>query len=65
MCSPDLPDAPGPPKPIASPVDEQVVDDMRERRRKQRMKAGVASTILTNSGELDEATGHKPSLLGG
>lgn len=62
MCSPDLPDMPEMPT-IRHPVDENVVNEMKDRRRKARRGAGHSGTILTSG--LDEPESIQPTLLGG
>lgn len=64
MCSPDVPPMPDPPT-VKVPVDEAVVQSMKDRRRKARLRAGLAGTILTGGGGLDEPVTHQTSLLGG
>ena len=60
MPSVEVPDVP---EPQPAPVDEQVIVEMQERRKKQRQMSGVAGTILT-SGLEEEASTVKPTLLG-
>ena len=65
MCSaPDIPKTPKP-KPVPAPVDEVVVDEMKDRRRKARLRSGIAGTLLTGGGGLDEPTPRRSTLLGG
>lgn len=66
MCS--APKIPKPPKPDPEPqpVDEVVVEEMKDRRRKARLRSGIAGTLLTGgSGLSDEPPSRKATLLGG
>ena len=65
MCSPSIPSVKEP-DPLPTPVDEAVIDEMKDRRRRSRLRAGSAGTILTSgSGLDDEPTTAKATLLGG
>lgn len=65
MCSaPKIPKVETP-KPAPTPVDEAVVEEMQDRRRRERLRAGAAGTLLTGGSGLDEPNPRKPTLLGG
>ena len=61
MGGPSIPDIPEP-TPIATPLDQSVIEEMRDRRRRARLRAGHSGTVLTSG--LEEATPTRPSLLG-
>ena len=65
MCgAPKIPKS-KPPVAEPTPVSEAVIDEAKDRRRNTRLRAGVAGTLLTGAGGLDEPDPKKKTLLGG